>query len=152
MAYLELCIKGDEAGWCESQSKAVCQREPVPVLGEHQNSDHRKHVGVACTWLQRHCYVTTTCNHKTQSYYMDRNFHLVTFRYPNDWTFFFLCFFRELCNDTDSIKTTQYQMVWLVMNDELGKIWKGAIMAYLRYYLGICLEGLRKNPQKTELE
>jgi hypothetical protein len=63
-AYLELCIKGNEAGWCESQSETVCQREPVPVLGEHQNSDHRKHVGVACTWLQRHCYIAATCNHK----------------------------------------------------------------------------------------
>jgi hypothetical protein len=29
------------------------------------------------------------------------------------------------------------------MNDELKRIWKEIFMAYLRYYHGICLEGLR---------
>jgi hypothetical protein len=30
------------------------------------------------------------------------------------------------------------------MNDELGKIWKEAVVAKWRYYPGICLEGPRK--------
>jgi hypothetical protein len=30
------------------------------------------------------------------------------------------------------------------MNDELKNIWMEAVMAFLRYYPAICLEGLRK--------
>jgi hypothetical protein len=30
------------------------------------------------------------------------------------------------------------------MDDELEKIWKGAVVAQSRYYFNICLEGLRE--------
>jgi hypothetical protein len=34
------------------------------------------------------------------------------------------------------------------MLTELERIWKEAVVVYLRYYLGVCLEGLRK-PRKS---
>jgi hypothetical protein len=34
------------------------------------------------------------------------------------------------------------------MNDEFKRIWKIVVVAYLRYYLALCLEGLQE-PQKT---
>jgi hypothetical protein len=37
------------------------------------------------------------------------------------------------------------------MNDEPGKIWKGAVMAYLRRDLGICLERLRKKKNSARI-
>jgi hypothetical protein len=36
------------------------------------------------------------------------------------------------------------------MSNKLGKIWKGVVMAYLKFYFGICLEGLRKNGKKKK--
>jgi hypothetical protein len=41
----------------------------------------------------------------------------------------------------------QCRMVWLV-NNELKIIWNGAVVAKLRYSLGIILEGLRKTTEK----
>jgi hypothetical protein len=37
------------------------------------------------------------------------------------------------------------------MNDELKRIWKEAVVAYLRYYPGICPEGLKKT-RKTSVK
>jgi hypothetical protein len=35
------------------------------------------------------------------------------------------------------------------MNDELGKIWKGAVVAWSKYYSGICLERPRKTTKNS---
>jgi hypothetical protein len=35
------------------------------------------------------------------------------------------------------------------MNDELERIWKASAVANLRYYPGICLEGLRKTTKNV---
>jgi hypothetical protein len=32
----------------------------------------------------------------------------------------------------------------VIVNDELGIMWKETVVAFLRYYFRICLEGLRK--------
>jgi hypothetical protein len=50
-----------------------------------------------------------------------------------------LSYFSGLFYDTSSIEITQHQMI-----DELERLWKEIVMAYLRHYPGICLEGLRK--------
>jgi hypothetical protein len=34
----------------------------------------------------------------------------------------------------------------MVNDDELGRIWKEAVVAYLRYYLGICVEENHEKP------
>jgi hypothetical protein len=38
---------------------------------------------------------------------------------------------------------------WLV-NDELQRMWKEAIVTYLRYYSGMCLEVLREATKNSE--
>jgi hypothetical protein len=47
-----------------------------------------------------------------------------------------------------NMETTYYQMIGL-MND-LERIWKEMVMAYLRYYLKICLEGLKNTRRLSQ--
>jgi hypothetical protein len=37
----------------------------------------------------------------------------------------------------------------MIVNNELERTWEETVVAYLRYYPGICLEGLRKTTKKT---
>jgi len=55
-----VAVEGDQAGRGESQGQAVCQREPIPVLGEDQNADDGEHVGVAGAGLQGDAHVAAT--------------------------------------------------------------------------------------------
>jgi hypothetical protein len=34
-----------------------------------------------------------------------------------------------------------------MMDDEMERFWKDVFMAYSRYYLSVCLEGLRKTTE-----
>jgi hypothetical protein len=45
------------------------------------------------------------------------------------------CSFGELSNHTFSIDTLQREIVEQLMNDELQRIWKDAVMAYMRLHL-----------------
>jgi len=36
------------------------------------------------------------------------------------------------------------------MSSELGKVWVGVVVAYLRRYLGIPMEGLRENTKTPQ--
>jgi hypothetical protein len=37
----------------------------------------------------------------------------------------------------------------MIVNNELERMWKEAVVAQLRYYPGICLEGLRKTTKTS---
>jgi hypothetical protein len=60
--------------------------------------------------------------------------------------------FRALSKDVFSIQQHSASHGTMTNDDELERIWKEAVVAYSKYYPGICLQGLGKTTRNLGLD